>query len=86
MTVVIRIGHEYLMSFDPDAHAPGKRYPTGEAKVTSKLRRAMKFKNTADALTFYRTQSKVTPTRPDGKPNRPLTKFTIEIVSIDETG
>lgn len=41
---------------------------------------AMKFADAKAVLELWRTQSKAVPRRPDGKPNRPLTAFTIEVV------
>jgi hypothetical protein len=68
---------EFLKSFDADAHAPGVPYPTGYAEWTYKLDEAMVFGNASEAIAFYRTQSKATPFRPDGKPNLPLTVFSV---------
>jgi len=51
------------------------------AVISTKLRGcAMRFDDVGEAMEFWRRQSTVMPFRPDGKPNRPLTAFTIEIL------
>lgn len=64
----------YLETFNVNAHN-GR----GSATWTHDLAKAMKFSDSLDAADVWRTQSTVLPTRPDGKPNRPLTAFTVEI-------
>jgi hypothetical protein len=71
----------YLKSFDVDAH-DGR----GEAAFTDDLREAMKFSSAEDALSAWKTQSKVRPRREDGQPNRPLTAFTIAVTEAAELG
>jgi hypothetical protein len=68
---------EYLKSFDPDAFS-GRGYATW----TPETSKAMRFVDTAEALAMYRRQSAVQPLRPDGKPNRPLTGYTILVVPL----
>lgn len=46
-------------------------------------RSAHQFSTPAEALALWRSQSARIPKRPDGKPNRPLTAYTIEILSVD---
>jgi hypothetical protein len=75
---------EYLKSFDPDVRAPGTTYPTGYAVWTNKLDEAMIFGNAGEAIHFYRTQSQVTPFRPDGKPNMPLTVFSVSFDTLQD--
>jgi len=65
---------EYLESFDHDAD--GGR---GFATFTSNPFEAKRFPSRLAALNFWRKQSTVRPTRPDGEPNRPLTCLTVEI-------
>lgn len=64
----------YLKRYDPDA-----RDGVGEAEWTTDVTQALVFESAGDAMTLYRTQSTVRPWRSDGKPNRPLTAFTIEV-------
>ncbi len=69
---------EYLMTFDHEAH-DGR----GEIDTTTRLSRAMKFKTSIKAFEFYGRVSKSRPTRPDGKPNKPLTAFTVLITKVE---
>jgi hypothetical protein len=71
--------HGFLKAFDPDAH-DGR----GDIVFTRDVSQALKFDDGAQALECWRRQSTVRPVRPDGKPNRPLTAFTIEIISEDK--
>lgn len=66
---------EYLAAFDAEAH--GGR---GEATFTRELAGAMVFPDVAAAWRFIGTRPHARPTRPDGKPNRPLMAFTLQIL------
>jgi hypothetical protein len=69
-----------LRSWDVDAH-DGR----GTAEWTDDPARAFVFPNGADALEAWRARSKVRPNRAhDGKPNRPLTYFSVEVLRLDE--
>lgn len=70
---------EYLATFDPEAGDGG-----GEATFTPEIAAALHFPDVAAAYRFYGTRPICRPTRPDGKPNRPLTAFTMEFVQVDE--
>lgn len=67
----------YLKGFDFEAH-DGQ----GEVDLTPKLADAKVFEDAAEAFAFYRRSPDCRPTRPDGKPNRPLTASTWEFASI----
>jgi hypothetical protein len=69
------IAGQYLEKFSFEAYDGG-----GYGVFTTDVDRAMKFDSAAAALRFWRTQSRVRPLRPDGKPNRPFTATTIEIL------
>jgi hypothetical protein len=56
----------------------------GAAKWTEDVARALRFESMLDALVFWRTQSKTRPYRSDGRPNKPLTAYTVEIRELDE--
>lgn len=45
---------------------------------------ARRFKTMADAVDYYRRTSDVRPIRPDGRPNRPLTALTVEVIPEGE--
>lgn len=64
----------WLKSYDPDAN-DGQ----GEVNFTRDPALAMKFADTGAAMEQWMRVSKVRPTREDGKPNRPLSAFTIEV-------
>jgi hypothetical protein len=70
---------QFLMSYDPDAHQ-GRGY----ACWTDDIGVAMKFKTSGDAWLFWRKPSKVRPIRPDGRPNRPLTAFSVEVIDEEQ--
>ena len=65
---------QYLKTADFEAH-DGRGFMTFTADPNT----AMEFVDAAAALKLYHTRSRIRPTRPDGRPNRPLTALTIEI-------
>ena len=67
----------YVAAFDADAH-DGR----GLVDYTPHVSKAKRFAHHVEAWEFWRTQSKVRPLRPDGKPNRPLTATTVEMVRV----
>lgn len=69
---------QFLEWYDPDADENGPI-----AAWTSDLDKAKKFETTEDALAEWHRVRTVDPVRPDGKPNKPLTAISIEIVPID---
>jgi len=77
-----RVGIEgqWLMSYDPDAF-DGR----GEADWTVDPRQALQFPDHAAAYRCWQQTSQVRPVREDGRPNRPLTAFTAEVVAIPES-
>lgn len=68
---------EYLTTFDPE-FMDG----FGKANTTKEIADARIFNDLADVMAFWKTRSTVKPTRSDGRPNRPLTAFSIEPVKI----
>lgn len=69
---------EYLAAFDPEAF--GGR---GEATFTRDLEHAKVFPDLATAWWFIGQRPTSRPTRADGKPNRPLMAFTLQILPRD---
>jgi hypothetical protein len=66
---------QYLKSYDVEAH--GGR---GEIVWTSRVEEAMRFDGNRDAFECWKRVPECHPVRlSDGKPNRPLTAFTITI-------
>jgi hypothetical protein len=64
----------YLKSYDVDAN-DGR----GDAELTPNIHEALEFDDAVAAMQAWREQSTVQPLRLDGKPNRPLTAFTVQI-------
>lgn len=90
MNILIRVAaattpdHEpfvdlWLKSFDVDAYNG-----LGDQVFTDDPAQAMRFDGLEAALNAWKTQSKVRPLRPDGKPNRPLTAFSITFDTLPE--
>jgi hypothetical protein len=52
----------------------------GTVRATHERARAKRFADAGEAMAYWKRQSKVRPLRPDGKPNRPLTAYTIEVL------
>lgn len=55
----------------------------GKAVLTEDVGQALTFPDLPALMNAWRATSAVRPVRPDGKPNRPLTAFTIEPVNLD---
>lgn len=53
----------------------------GEVQLTPRVEDAMHFADADEAMRYYNRRSKVKPLRSDGKPNCPLTAFTIEVIN-----
>lgn len=71
-------GH-YLQWSDPDAHQGA-----GDEKWTPELTRAKRFATFMDAMDCWKAQSSVRPFRSDGRPNRPLTAYSVQPQRIDD--
>lgn len=69
----------WLVSCDVDAN-DGR----GEVMATPIEHLARTFESAAEALEYWRRPSTVHPTRPDGKPNRPLTAYTVSIEKVPD--
>lgn len=54
--------------------------PVDSVLFTAARAQAKRFADKAEAMEAWRGVNQVEPTRPDGKPNRPLTAYTVEIV------
>jgi hypothetical protein len=70
---------QYLASYDPEAH--GGR---GSATWTPDPAKAMTFGDARAAFESWQQVPRSRPVRPDGKPNHPLTAFTVAIVPDGE--
>lgn len=68
---------KYLMVYDPDG-ANGR----GVILSTNDIGMAMQFPSVREALECWKQVSAVKPLRPDGKPNRPLTAYTVTFEEV----
>jgi hypothetical protein len=59
----------YLKGYDPEPE------PTGRVVYTEVITDAMKFASGGDAMGFTLQVHPTNPTRPDGRPNKPLTAY-----------
>src|ERR671922_286132 len=69
----------WLKSFDPDAYDG-----LGLVEWTHDIDQAIKFKDPIEAKDYFAQQSTVRPLRADGKPNRPLTAYTVTLEQYQE--
>src|SRR5215468_8311401 len=65
----------YVSAFDPE-FADGR----GGITFSSHRSKALRWRDFLEACDAWRTQSKKKPVREDGKPNRPMTAYSIQIV------
>ena len=56
------------------------RFGTCDIDTTAEREKAKHFTNAGEVFAQWKTTSQVQPRRRDGKPNRPLTGLTIEII------
>ena len=69
---------KYLKTYDPEAHEG-----MGLIEFTGDVHEAMKFVSAVEALRCLRQVPNNRPIRSDGKPNRPLTAYTVQILAVD---
>lgn len=74
----------YLAAYDPDWRPDGNPVPflSGLARWTDDIAEAMTFETTEEAFDLYLTQSTAVPRRADGRPNRPLTAYSILVEEV----
>jgi hypothetical protein len=68
-----------LAFYDPDSY-----FGAGEFRFTSDPTEAIRFPSAADAFDEWKRVSTVRPIRHDGKPNRPLSAFTLKVMPIED--
>lgn len=68
----------YLKSYDIEAHN-GR----GAVELTADINEALQFASVREALQAWNTQSRTTPLRDDGRPNKPLTALTVELLPYE---
>jgi hypothetical protein len=69
---------KYVVAYDPQAH--DEEHLGGVLELTTELNKAHVFKSAVEAWSCYQQGSGRT--RPDGAPDRPLTAFGIEIITV----
>lgn len=69
----------YLAEYDVERH-DGR----GFARWTTDVNEAIKFANIHLAMQAWKKQSMTRPLRPDGKPNRPLSAFSVSIEGLTD--
>ena len=77
---------QFLVEYDPDRAgvAPDGSPMLAHILTTPAIGAAKYWPLGGEALEEWRRASKRWPTRPDGRPNRPLTAFTVEIAPADK--
>jgi hypothetical protein len=70
-------GH-YLQWYDPEGNAGN-----GDVRITPFREHAARFPDIDAVLRLYRAVQKCRPLRDDGKPNRPLSAFTLDVQQAD---
>lgn len=70
---------QYLKAYDPEAHGG-----LGHAEWTTDPAEAMTFPGVAEAQDCWTQVPKARPRRGDGRPNRPLTAFSITLTPAPE--
>jgi hypothetical protein len=78
----------YLKSYDadyvPDGPTAMASWVTGRATFTDDPRDGLRFPDIKAAIECWQRQSTVRPWRPDGRPNRPLTAYTITFETVPD--
>jgi hypothetical protein len=70
---------EFLVEYDPPAMRADGTYEGGNIVTSRDMAQALQFADPGALLECWRQTNG---TRPDGKPNRPLTAYTVEIVRL----
>jgi len=72
---------QYVMEYQPMAIDSLGHYKGGKLVTTPDLSQALRFEGAADAMRCWQRQNGWLP---NGKPNRPLTAFTVEISNEED--
>lgn len=72
---------QFLVEYDPDKRGVDPRgYVMLAHILVGDLRTAKRFPDPGQAMDEWKRVSKRWPVRPDGRPNRPLTAFTVSVL------
>jgi hypothetical protein len=69
----------YRAGYNPDGAPLSNRTGGGLIRTTGSPARAQRFESPAAAYLVYQQVSRRVPLRPDGRPNRPLTAYSIAV-------
>lgn len=72
--VMVILDQGYLVRCDVDDHE-GR----GEIYVSNDKANAKRFADLMEAMAYWKRPSNIVPLRPDGRPNRPLTAFSVTV-------
>lgn len=75
-----RHDHRYVVDYDPSPVGEGGSIVRESLVTSADIAKAKRFENAIEALTYSRRSNGM---RPDGRPNRPMTAYTIEIKRED---
>lgn len=76
---------KFLKSYDPDWQPEGYSGPqSGRAEWTDDITEAIQFPDKISAYRLWRAESKTVPRRADGRPNRPLTVYSITVAPVSD--
>lgn len=71
---------QYLKAFDPyGGDQRARLLGIGALETTADIEQAKQFTDVLEAGEFWKQQSPTVPLRSDGRPNRPLTAFTVSM-------
>lgn len=69
---------KYLEWSDPNA-----KRGMGDERWTGDVSKAKQFGSFSEAMECWKAESTIRPIRPDGKPNRPLTAYSITVEKVE---
>jgi hypothetical protein len=75
---------QLLQYYDPEIKDPRDPRRTGYTKWTHDPLMAIVYRTGQDAMAEWMRVSVAVPLRPDGRPNRPLSAFTITIMPLEK--
>ena len=61
---------------------PNAKHGRGDDRWTSDLTKAKRFKSFTDAMACWNAQSTLVPLRPDGRPNKPMTAYSVTVEEV----
>jgi hypothetical protein len=68
--------NSWVVEYDPSVRNPDGSYDGGLLRTTKDISEAREFASPEEAFAYWRQEYGL---RPDGRPNRPLTAWTVEV-------